>query len=193
MLARLRVRHRQKASERKTGSQMDCQLIHDRPAVTKKPPVCGAKVRQAWLFRWAAGETVLGAATIAPFEHVTLAAIVRQRVALAFSKLEHFWSSHQFTQRSLAQAADPVTGIHEVVTGVEATVVLQYGHVTARLAEYAQRMRQAHCRSQRFIEELHDNSTEITLDPGVKDYAQKFTERLGRRGTRADATWSVAL
>jgi hypothetical protein len=52
---------------------------------------------------------------------------------------------YQIAQWTFAKVPDSVLGIYEMVAGVETTVVLQYGHVTACFAKYAQDVWQTHC------------------------------------------------
>ena len=88
---------------------------------------------------WGGGEAVFRTASVAGEPHLTVAAVLGQRVALAAPELQLAFGVDEVPERRVGDVAEVVVGFDEVVAGVDVAVVLQRHGGTAGLGE------DAHC------------------------------------------------
>jgi len=103
----------------------------------------------------------------------TVAAVLRQRVALDEPESPLLLRGHELQHVHLLDVAEQVPGLDEVVARVEVPVVLERHRAAARLGEDAHRRRCPQPRRQRRIEHLHVDSADVTLNPFVEDVDQE--------------------
>ena len=84
-------------------------------------------------------------------------------------------------------------GGDEVITRIEVPVMFDDRDIPAGASKDAQRVVLAMGRARRFLEDLHDDPSDVLPHPLIKDRAQKGAKRLSRYGARAHLAFCCGL
>ncbi len=128
--------------------------------------------------------------TFAPAREVVFAAQAfgRQGVALRQAEVAAFFRAVDLRQGRLADIAQQVFRVDEVVARIDVAVVLDNQRVAARLTHRADAWLHAAPLGQRGVEHLHEGAAHVADDPFVEDVAQETAVAPGRDGPFGQAS-----
>jgi len=158
------------------------------PAVREEPFQAGAEIIESFFAFWSPEETILRTRTITHGEHVALATVTGQRVPLLLPEFTQWRAFQHLDQRSLADVADVVLPVDEMIAGEEVPIMFDDGKIAAGLPEDAERMLHPEEGSRGFIEQLDINPAEILSYPLAENRAQERAIGFGRNRLWTDST-----
>jgi len=155
--------------------------------VNEELSVAGTKVVQSRFSVRRPDNAILRAPSVAHVQHLTFAAIARQRFLLGLSKGLLGRAFQQIEQRRLADVPQTVHRGDEVITLIKIAIVLDDRNIPAGGSEDAQRMILAIRRPGGFFKALDDDPPDVLPDPFIEDGAEKGAEGFRRRRALAHA------
>ena len=150
--------------------------------VGKEMEVARAEVMQARMAVARNREALLRAAAVAELLYWADPALLRQLVALVVAEAALPWGIHQFDEALLAEGAELVVGIDEVITGIQSAVALDHRRPPTGLLVHADAREAAEHLAQHLLEGVDIDPADIAGDPMIVDLTQKEAESLGADG-----------